>query len=83
VWVVAHRLDLCVYYRRLEREEYLTLEAIRAGKSLGAALEAGFRGSRIPDARRAGKVTTWFGAWAELGWICAPDLESLVTSQEG
>jgi hypothetical protein len=83
VWVAAHRVDLCVYYRRLEREEYLTLEAIRAGASLGAALETGFRESRIPEARRAGRVRAWFTTWAELEWVCAPDLESLVTNQEG
>ena len=83
VWVAAHRVDLCVYYRRLEREEYRTLEAIRAGQSLGTALEAGFRDSHIPEARRAGRVRTWFTTWAELGWLCTPDLESLVTNQEG
>jgi len=83
VWVAAHRLDLGVYYRRLEREEYLTLEAIRAGQPLGAALEAGFRDSRIPEPRRAGRVRAWFATWAELGWICAPELESLVRNQEG
>jgi hypothetical protein len=83
VWVAAHRLDLCVYYRRLEREEYLTLEAIRAGLPLGAALEAGFQEFRAPEARLADKAGEWFGTWAELGWICAPELESLVINQEG
>ena len=83
VWVAAHRLDLCVYFRRLEREEYLTLEAIRAGQPLGAALEAGLGDFQIPEARLAGKVKQWFAVWAELGWICAPELESLVAVQEG
>jgi hypothetical protein len=83
VWVAAHRLDFCVYYRLLEREEYRTLEAIRAGRPLGAALEAGFHKSQIPEARRAAKVRTWFTTWAELGWLCTPDLESLVTNPEG
>src|SRR5215472_3250335 len=77
-WVAAHRVDLTVYYRRLEREEFLTLEAIRAGKTLGEALEAGFGGSRIQEARRAECVREWFGTWAALGWICAPELETLV-----
>ncbi|KAA6456279.1 DUF2063 domain-containing protein [Acidobacteria bacterium AB60] len=83
LWVAAHRVDLSVYYRRLEREEYLTLEAIRAGMPLGAALEAGFRDSRIPASGRPGRVSAWFGTWAELGWICTPDPGSLVRSQEG
>jgi hypothetical protein len=83
VWVAAHRVDFNVYYRRMEREEFLTLEAIRAGQSLGAALESAFSESRIPEMRRAGRVRAWFSTWAELGWICAPDLESLLEDQKG
>ena len=83
VWVAAHRVDLSVYYRRMEREEFFTLAAIRAGKPLGSALEAGFSDSQISGERRAGRVQSWFATWAELGWICAPDLEPLVKNQEG
>ena len=83
VWVAAHRVDYSVYYRRLEREEYLALEAIRAAQTLGAALDAAFHDSRIPESRRASRVRAWFATWAELGWICAPDLESLLENQEG
>jgi len=75
-WLAAHRLENSVYYRRLEREEFLTLEAIRGGMPLGEALEAGFRDSIKPEERRLGLVGAWFSHWAELGWICAPELES-------
>jgi hypothetical protein len=78
VWVAAHRVNLSVYYRRLAHEEYLTLWAIRAGWPLVTALEAGFAESRVPEQRRARQVQAWFGTWAELGWICAQDLETLV-----
>jgi hypothetical protein len=77
-WVAAHRVDLNVYYRRMEREEFLTLAGIRDGQALGEALEAGFAGSRLPQARRPARVRHWFTTWAELGWICAPDLEPLI-----
>ena len=80
IWVAAHRLEFSVYYRRLAREEYLTLCAVRDGISLGPAIEAGFAVSAVPPQRRAAMVRRWFGAWAELGWICAPDLESLIES---
>jgi hypothetical protein len=80
IWVAAHRVDLSVYYRRIAREEYRTLEAIRTGQPLLAALEAGFAESVVPAERRARQVQAWFGTWAELGWICAPDLESLMQS---
>ena len=52
--------------------------AIRQGLPLADALETGFIGSRIPPQRRPQLVQQWFGNWAELGWICAPDLESLI-----
>jgi hypothetical protein len=77
-WVAAHRVDFNVYYRRLEREEFVTLEAIRAGRPLFDALESGFAESRMVEARRPSRVREWFTAWAELGWICASDLEELI-----
>jgi hypothetical protein len=77
-WVAAHRVDFNVYYRRMEREEFLTLAAIRDGKPLAAALGEGFAESRIAAARRPQRVQEWFATWAELGWICAPDLDQLI-----
>jgi hypothetical protein len=66
----VHRVDLSVYYRRIGREEFQTLDALRSGSPLGEALAAGFAGSRIPEHKRAECVQEWFGNWAELGWIC-------------
>jgi hypothetical protein len=77
-WLAAHRVDFSVYYLRLKREEFLTLAAIRQGLPLSDALETGFIGSRIPQTGRAGLIQKWFATWAELGWICAPELESLL-----
>jgi hypothetical protein len=79
-WVAAHRFDNAVYFRRLDREEFLTLAAIREGLSLGDALEAGFRDSNKPAGRLLALVRAWFGHWAELGWICAPELDSLLNN---
>ena len=73
IWVAAHRVDDSVYYRRLAREEYATLHALRTGQALASALEAGFAESVMPAARRARAVQQWFAVWAELGWIIAPD----------
>jgi hypothetical protein len=77
-WLAAHRVEMAVFYRRLEREEFLTLAAIRRGLPLSEALAAGFADTRIPETRRAQRVRDWFANWAELGWICAPDLERLL-----
>jgi hypothetical protein len=70
-WLAVHRVDLSVYYRRIAREEFQTLVALRDGRALGAAIEAGFAGSRISQGQRPERVQQWFGSWAELGWICA------------
>jgi len=81
-WVAAHRVDLSVYYRRLERDEFHTLAAIERGLPLGEALEAGFENSPMPAARRPRLVREWFANWAELGWVCAPDIETLMQASE-
>jgi hypothetical protein len=70
-WLAVHRVDLSVYYRRIAREEFQTLVAVRDGRALGAAIEAGFAGSRISQRQRPERVQQWFGSWAELGWICS------------
>jgi hypothetical protein len=77
-WIAAHRLDHVVYYRRLEREEFETLEAIRRGQPLSEAIQAGFAHSRVAVSRRSERVREWFTNWAALGWICAQEPEALL-----
>lgn len=79
-WVAAHRVENSVYYLRLKREEFLTLSALRQGVSLADAIETGFIASQVPPARRVGLIQQWFASWAEQGWLCTPDIESLVRS---
>ena len=77
-WLASHRVDNSVYYLRLTREEFTTLRALRQGLGLAGALAAGFTGSNVPDARRAKLVERWFTNWAELGWLCTPEPETLI-----
>ena len=81
-WLAVHRVDLSVYYRRIEREEFQTLAALRSGSTLGDAIDAGFAGSRIAQRKRPECVQQWFGNWAELGWICALELHGLIFPNE-
>jgi hypothetical protein len=76
IWLAAHRIEYSVYYRRIEQEEFHILSALREGKPLGEAIESALADSRIPEARRAARLQAWFGIWAELGWICAPELSN-------
>lgn len=81
IWVAAHRLEFSVYYRRLQREEFVTLGAIRGGLPLAEALAAGFEDAQIPQSLHAQLVQQWFADWAELGWICAPELDETMAGQ--
>jgi hypothetical protein len=81
VWLAAHRVDLTVFYRRLEREEFQMLSALGKGLTLAQAIAAGFAGSRISVHRQARKVQEWFATWAELGWICERTREQVEEKQ--
>jgi hypothetical protein len=70
IFLAVHRVDDSVYFRRIEREEFVILSALRDGKALGRAIEAAFRKSRVPAAEQAGLVQRWFQNWAALGWFC-------------
>jgi hypothetical protein len=70
ICLVVHRVDDSVYFRRITREEFVILSALRDGKALGKAIEAAFRRSGVPEAEHAGLVQQWFQTWAALGWFC-------------
>ena len=70
IFLAVHRLDYSVYFRRLEREEFAILTALRQGKTLGAAIDAAFRKSAVAQDERPALVQEWFQTWATLGWFC-------------
>jgi hypothetical protein len=70
IFLVVHRMDDSVYFRRIEREEFIILSALRDGKALGKAIESAFAKSRLPAEERAASVQLWFQNWAALGWFC-------------
>jgi Putative DNA-binding domain len=70
IFLAVHRVDDSVYFRRIEREEFVILSALRDGNALGRAIEAAFRTSRVRVEERAASVQQWFQNWAALGWFC-------------
>jgi hypothetical protein len=70
IFLAVHRVDDSVYFRRIAREEFVILGALREGKSLGRAIEASFRKSAVPTTERAELVRQWFLNWSALGWFC-------------
>ena len=73
IFLVVHRIDNSVYFRRIEVEEFAVLAALRQGKTLEKAIDAAFRKSAIPPDERAASVQQWFQNWATLGWFCRPE----------
>ena len=72
IFLAVHRLDDSVYFRRLDREEFVILKELRAAKTLHRAIESALGKSAIPADDRAATVQNWFQAWAALGWFCRP-----------
>lgn len=68
-YLVVHRVDNSVYFRRLEREEFGILSALHKGRALERAIECGFRASRTPTEQQASDASAWFRNWAALGWF--------------
>ncbi len=63
-YIVVHRYDQRLYYKRVDAAGFRVLEALAAGRTLGQALAAA--GPRV----KAERVHAWFATWMELGWFC-------------
>lgn len=70
IFLAVHRMDDSVYFRRLQRDEFAILSALRSGKPLKSAVESALKGSSILPDELAANVQHWFQTWALLGWFC-------------
>jgi hypothetical protein len=70
-YLAVHRFDNSVYYRRLEREWFQLLRAVRSGATLEEALTSAFHRSRLAPSTRAETMQHCFAVAAELGWFTA------------
>jgi hypothetical protein len=61
-WLLVHRQENSVYFKRLNRAQFGVLRALNDGASLADAC------ARL-DAKHAGNVAAWFQNWAELGLL--------------
>jgi Putative DNA-binding domain len=67
VFVVVHRYNNSLYYRRIDRRAFAVLTALQKGATLGRAVDSAF--SDQPDPKL---IRQWFQTWTELGWFCKP-----------
>jgi hypothetical protein len=71
IFLAVHRMDDSVYFRRLQRDEFAILSALRSGKPLKSAVESALKESSILPDELAANVQHWFKTWAVLGWFCS------------
>ncbi|MGC2619041.1 MAG: DNA-binding domain-containing protein, partial [Acidobacteriaceae bacterium] len=60
IWLAVHRFNNSVYYRRIEREEFLLLSAIRDGKSIEEAITIALGGESEQIRDQAVKIEQYF-----------------------
>ena len=70
VFLAVHRYDDSVYYRRLEKEAFVLLRALRSGASLAVAASQAFATSKLTPDAQASLLQESFAHASQLGWLC-------------
>jgi hypothetical protein len=75
VWLAVHRFEDSVYYRRVDRETFLLLSAMRSGASVSEAVTVAFEKMRLNAEEQANVLRESFAHASQLGWFCTPYAE--------
>ena len=70
-FLAVHRLQDSVYYRRIDREAFLLLSAIKEGQQITSVVERSMRASKLSVLDQAEKIREYFAHASELGWLSA------------
>jgi hypothetical protein len=70
-FLAVHRFENSVYYRRIDREAFLLLSAIRDGNSIAKTIDKAFLESDLQPREQAVKTRNYFAHASELGWFAA------------
>jgi hypothetical protein len=76
IWLAVHRFQDSVYYRRIGREAFLLLSALRTGATVSEALTHAFARTKLNSAEQALVMRESFGHASELGWFCSQFVEN-------
>jgi hypothetical protein len=71
IWLAVHRFDDSVYYRRIGRENFLLLSALRTGATVSEAVTHAFEKTKLNSEEQATVMRESFGHASELGWFCS------------
>ena len=75
VWLAVHRFEDSVYYRRIDRETFLLLSALRSGASVAEAVRQAFEKTKLNAEEQVNVLRQSFEHASELGWFCPPQSE--------
>jgi hypothetical protein len=75
VWLAVHRFEDSVYYRRVDRETFLLLSALRSGASVSEAVTLAFEKTKLNGEDQANVLRESFAHASQLGWFCTPYAE--------
>ena len=70
VYLVVHRYDNMLYYKRLEPEAFAILEGLAKGKTVEKACLAALAKSARTGVDWRAQIQEWFHDWSALGWFC-------------
>jgi hypothetical protein len=72
VYLVVHRSNFSIYFKRVDRQSFLALHALQKGLSLSTTINISFTKGKIKQQDPAQLVQKWFQDWASRGWFCRP-----------
>ena len=70
VYLVVHRHDNMLYYKRLDPEAFAILSALNRGATVEDACIEAVNASIRTDIDWSAQIKEWFDNWAALGWFC-------------
>jgi hypothetical protein len=70
-YLAVHRYQDSVYYRRIDREAFLLLSAVKEGDPIFSVVERTLSASKLPALEQAAKIREYFAHASELGWLTA------------
>jgi len=69
IFLAVHRADNSVYFKRIDKEAFAILCALRDGSTLSDAVDAVDWSGQAPEEASA-HVQQWFAYWSAQGWFC-------------